>query len=131
MISFDKLNLELNIESRALEINGATVPAVRTYLPIDQKHDFINWIKQVSYLSEIKKYSPILSEMAFGIAIVRWYTDIIFTEEQLDNPGHTYDLLETNSIIDAVIKLIPQDEYKFLVELVQNELKEDFPNGKD
>lgn len=131
MVPFDKLNLELNVESRKLELSSATTVAVRTYLPIDQKHDFINWIKRISYLPEIKIYSPILSEMAFGIAIVRWYTDIVFTGKQFDDPGHTYDLLETNHIIDKVIELIPQDEYQFLEALVQSELKEDFINGND
>jgi len=44
------------------------------------------------------------------------YTNINFTEKQKEDPAKLYDLLEENELIDTVIGLIPQSEYRTLYE---------------
>ena len=45
------------------------------------------------------------------LGIIKYYTNITFTEKQLENPAKIYDLLNSNNVINNVIAAIPSNEY--------------------
>ena len=45
---------------------------------------------------------------------------VSFTEKQREDPEKIYDTLVSNGIMDEVIKLIPDSEYKYLMEMVED-----------
>ena len=59
-------------------------------------------------------FSPIRLETYFAIALIKFYSNISFTDKQLSEITKTYDLLESNGVTEKIINAIPSSEYKFL-----------------
>lgn len=123
-ITFSKLGLKTvsDIYNSSVEINGVEVP-VKGYLTQQEKADLIAFVLENAVDSR-GCFSPIRVETYWGIALVKWYGGISFTDKQLFDAGKTYDLLETNGVIDDICDAIPSDEYDFLRDML-NETKDD------
>jgi len=57
-------------------------------------------------------------EMYFNLFVIYMYTDLVFTDEEKENPAELYDVLQSNNIIDKVIGAIGYD-YEILVEFLE------------
>lgn len=121
-IPFTKLQLKKINGSKEFTYNDQVI-TVKQYLPIADKLTLIGNV--INYASDEYNFAnPIKLDMFLSLEIVFTYTNLSFTEKQKEDIAKLYDLLEENGIIDEVIKLIPEEEYRTLwdgvVELADN-----------
>lgn len=123
--TFAKMKLKYN-EPAAAEavINDELTLEVRQYLPQKDKVDFVEFVTLRSLDSTTGCFSSIRLDTFFGIAIVKWYGGVSFTDKQLEDPEKIFDILQTNNVIDGVVGAMPQDEYTTLENYV-NEIVAD------
>ena len=109
-VTFNKLNLTKNTEIKNIDINENTIE-VKQYLPVEEKLELISYIVNMAHDEDYNFSNPVKVEVFAGIGIIKYYTNITFTEKQLENPAKIYDLLNSNNIINNVIAAIPSNEY--------------------
>ena len=113
-ISFTKLKLTKKNETKTLKYNGEEIE-VKQYLPIQDKLALISRVIN-NASDEYNFANTIKLDLFLSLEIMYQYTNINFTEKQKEDPTKLFDLLEENNLIDAVIGLIPQSEYRTLYE---------------
>lgn len=109
-VTFNKLNLTKNTEIKNIDINENTIE-VKQYLPVEEKLELISYIANMAHDEDYNFSNPVKVEVFAGIGIIKYYTNITFTEKQLENPSKIYDLLNSNNVINNVIAAIPSNEY--------------------
>ena len=119
-ITFSKLGLKTKEEIATFRVDDDTTLEVRSYLPIDEKTKFLQYIVNNALDETTGCFSPIRVEVFFSLGLCQYYTNLSFSEKQLTNPSKTYDLMEENGFIDKVIALIPENEIEFMKELVKD-----------
>lgn len=113
--TFAKMKLKYNEPAtREAVINGELTLEVRRYLPQKEKASFVEFVILNSLDENTGCFSSIRLDTYFGIALVKWYGGVAFTDKQLEDAAKVYDILQTNGIIDGVVGVIPQDEYNTL-----------------
>ena len=105
-VTFNKLNLTKNTEIKNIDINENIIE-VKQYLPVEEKLELISYIANMAHDEDYNFSNPVKVEVFAGIGIIKYYTNITFTEKQLENPANIYDLLNSNNVIAA----IPSNEY--------------------
>ena len=114
-VSFDSF-LKDSIENINSVTNFVTIEIfntkinVRQYLPVNEKLKLIS--KIVSALSENNFVNPVQLDVYATVEIVKAYTNIEFAEDT--EVWNIYDALEHNNFINKIISAIPETEYKFL-----------------
>lgn len=121
-IPFSKLSLKKKEDIKTIVVNEQTIE-VKQYLPINEKTDLITRIIQNSYNSEVNYYNPILLEVLTTLELVMAYSNINFTDKQKEDTAKLYDLLESNDVTNQIIAAIPETEYKFIVESIDESIK--------
>lgn len=121
-INFVDLGLELKSDCSEFKIAEDITLTVKNYLPIAEKTNMINFIVNAALDDTTGCFSPIRVEVYFGLAICRWYAGIIL--DDLADAGETYDILESNGIIQAIMDTIPGDEMEFVRDLVQDTISD-------
>ena len=109
-VTFNKLNLTKNTEIKNIDINENIIE-VKQYLPVEEKLELISYIVNMAHDEDYNFSNPVKVEVFAGIGIIKYYTNITFTEKQLENPAKIYDLLNSNNVITNVIAAIPSNEY--------------------
>lgn len=117
-MNFTDMNLIPQISEREITI-GNNKLNVKSYLAIDDKANFIEFIVNGALDDNTGCFSPLRVEVYYGIALCRWYADIMFTEEDLQNISTVYDILETNHVIDYIESCIEGTELNFIQDLVK------------
>lgn len=112
-VAFSKLALPKTSTTGNLDINGQTVE-VKKYLPVDEKLELIAEVINQSH-DENNFPNPLKVEVFFTIAIVKYYTNITFTEKQLETPTKIYDMLILGGF-GLIKEMIPAGEYNHLKE---------------
>ena len=112
-LAFSKLNLKLNKEVKNVQI-GDNVIEVIQYLPQATKAEFVEFVLLNALDENTGCFSPIRLETFFAIAIMKFYTNITFTEKQLSDIVKLYDLLECNGVVSTVMSAIPEEELNFI-----------------
>lgn len=115
-VSLNKVTPIKNIDPKVINISGEEISVIQ-YLSISDKADMIERILNYAF-DETGFASPIRLETYFGLELIRCYTNINITEKMVENAAKTYDALELNGIIDAVVEVIPEEEYETLWDLV-------------
>lgn len=119
-IPFSKLKMKVTKQPVEVPIPDTGLKlTVITYLPQDQKADFITFVIQHSIDMNTGCFSPIRLDTFFSIALAKWYGQITFTDKQLQDAPKTYDVLQSNGIFNIIAATVPDDEYKFIEELVK------------
>lgn len=113
--------LTVQSKSTKIMIDGDSVN-IKQYLPIRDKSDIITIVLENS--KENGVYNPVLIDMYFHVYLVFSYSDIPFSDEEKEQVEQIYDLLCSNGYMDAIIKAIPETEYQYLYNAL-NELKND------
>lgn len=119
-MNFKDLNLIPKVGYTEVKIGEDTTLKVANYLPIEDKGNLITFVVDLSLDDTTGCFSPVRVETYFALAICRWYADISFDEEDLQKVALTYDTLETNGVISAVMSAIPNDELNFIQDLVKD-----------
>lgn len=113
-ITFTKLALKKKEEVKNIKINGNDIE-VKQYLPVNDKLDLIARVISGAH-DENNFPNPIKIEVIGSIEIIMAYTNITFTDKQKEDIAKLYDILDSNEVIDQIIAAIPEDEYNFLIE---------------
>ncbi len=107
-ISFNKLDCKINDSHATVVFNEQSIE-VKQYLPVNEKLDLISWVINQS-ADDLKFYNVGKLDIFKHIAIAQHYTNITFTEKQLSDPAHLYDLLVSSGLMDEIKNAIPNGE---------------------
>lgn len=111
--TFANMKLKVDASTKELKIaDNLDSIKVLQYLPIQDKYDLIMITLQNAREGAI--YNPLKIDYFFHLYLVYSYTDISFTEKQKENPEKIYDTLTSTGLMDKIIDLIPDSEYKYL-----------------
>lgn len=113
-VAFTKLGLKRKDEVKTVNINNNVIE-VKQYLPINDKLALISRVINLSHDSSNNFANPVQVEVIGTIEIIMAYTNLSFTEKQKEDYAKLYDLLEENGITKDLISAIPEDEYAFLI----------------
>lgn len=117
-VSFNKLGLKKIEEVATTEYNEQIIE-IKQYLPVQQKLELLS--KVITQAADSSKiYNPGQLQVFFDLELIQAYTNISFTEKQREDFCKTFDLLEENGMISAIIHYIPEHE----IETLQVWLKE-------
>lgn len=117
-VSLNKVTPIKNIDPKVINIGGEEITVIQ-YLPMADKITFVeNILEEVFDSTGLS--SPIRTEVHFYLNLIKTYTNISITDKMMENAGKTYDLLEMNHIIEAVIENIPKDEFEALFDYVSD-----------
>ena len=95
---------------------------VKQYLPVNEKLALISKVINQSILNN-SFMNPVQIEVYSMLSIVEYYTNISFTDKQKEDISKLYDLLETNNIFQQVIDNIPEEEYNFVIEGIEESIE--------
>ena len=112
-VAFSKLNLKKKEEIKTITFNEQVIE-VKQYLPIQDKLDVIfNAISKTE--DENKFFNPVKLECFCTLEIIYAYTNIKFTDKQLEDEAKIFDLMEENGLFDAIFSAIPEEESEFIM----------------
>ena len=114
-VAFTKLGLKRKDEVKTVNINNNAIE-VKQYLPINDKLDLISRVLNASHDQSTNFANPIQLEVIGTIEIIIAYTNLSFTEKQKEDYAKLYDLFEENGIIDLIIAEIPEREYNYIID---------------
>ena len=121
-IAFTKLGLKKKDEVKTVNINNNVIE-VKQYLPINDKLALISRVINLSHDSSNNFANPVQVEVIGTIEIIAAYTNLSFTEKQKEDYAKLYDLLEENGITKDLISAIPEDEYAFLIDGINESIE--------
>lgn len=108
-VSFTKLNKIKSLEPIDVQLGEETISVVQ-YLPLEKKLALIQSIIEQAGNNEEGFYNIVKLTVFYTIEMLRAYTNISFTEKQLEEPQKLYDIIVLNNIWNEVKKAIPQSE---------------------
>ena len=111
-LAFSKLNKVKTWEDKVVSFNGNEM-VIKQYIPLETKVKLITAIIEQSG-DEAGFFNIIKLEAFYRIEMVKAYTNISFTEKQLEDPTKIYDALILNDIWSFVEKQIPQVERDYI-----------------
>lgn len=121
-ISFTKLGLKTNQDIKTIEYNGQNIE-VKQYLPIQDKLKLIGDIINQSTEYDTNYANPVKIDVYTIIGIIKNYTNISFTDKQLEDIVKLYDLIAGGQLDTAILAAIPEEEYNLIVSGVQRSIK--------
>ena len=121
-VSYANMKLKVNNEIKTFDFNGNEIE-VLSYLPIEDKFDLVMITLQQSLVNGI--YNSVKLEMYFNLNLVYMYTNISFTDKQKEDEEKIYNTLKTNGFFDKMLAIIPDDEYKELLEYIEEQIEKD------
>lgn len=131
-ITFTKLGLKVNKDINTLTFNNNEIE-VKQYLPQTEKAELISYILENSIDNITNTFSPVRLEVFFALGLVKWYTNITFTDKQfIEGAVKTYDQLQSSGLLDAIINDgFEINEYRYIERLVNETVKdyEDYANS--
>ena len=110
-VSFSKLKLEKNIAVNTITINEVEIE-VKQYIPVALKSMFIESAVRGSLVQGI--VDEILMDAYLHVLIFENYTNISLTEKQKESLLDTFDLIQSNGILEQIIAAMPSDEYDYI-----------------
>lgn len=108
-VSLTKLNKIKSLEPIDIKIGEETISVVQ-YLPLEKKLAIMQNIIEQAGNNEEGFYNIVKLTVFYTIEMLRAYTNISFTEKQLEEPQKLYDIIVLNNIWNEVKKAIPQSE---------------------
>lgn len=113
-VAFSKLKLAKKNDIVKVQYGDQEIEVLQ-YLPVNEKLALIGRV--IDNSSDDNNFAnPIKIEVIGSLEIIYAYTNLSFTEKQKETPDKLYDLLEQNGIINLIIGAIPETEYKFLID---------------
>lgn len=112
-IAFSKLNKIKSIPAKIITIADAEV-SVAQYLPLEEKLNLIQTVIELSGNGEEGFYNIVKLNTFYIIEMLKAYTNISFTEKQLEDTPKLYDAIVINKIWEEVNKVIPREEQDYI-----------------
>ena len=119
-LSFNKLKLKMPEEVVNINFNEQTI-VVKKYLPINQKLEMIGNVLTLA-ADENRFWNIGKLNLFFTLEVIQYYTNITFTEKQLDDPCKLYDLVKNTGLYCEIDRVIGDDvdyAYNMLMETVE------------
>lgn len=110
--TFNKLKVNVNKETKTLTFGPNNIEIeIKQYLPIQEKLALVSSVlNDCSTKSDLRFFNVGQIEMFTTLEIVYHYTNIAFTDNQLEKPTELYDKIISSGLYDAIKELIPVDE---------------------
>lgn len=108
-VSLTKLNKIKSLDPIDIKIGEETISVIQ-YLPLEKKLAIMQNIIEQAGNNEEGFYNIVKLTVFYTIEMLRAYTNISFTEKQLEEPQKLYDIIVLNNIWNEVKKAIPQSE---------------------
>ena len=121
-VSFSKLGLKKKNETVKVQLTDDIEIEVLQYLPIDDKLNIIAAVLNGS-ADQNNFANPVKIEVIGTIEMIKAYTNLSFTEKQLEDIPKLYDLMEQNDIINKIMSAIPTVEYEFIINGIDNTIQ--------
>lgn len=116
-VSFNKLNLKKKNEIKTIVINEQEIE-IKQYLPIQEKFNVIaNTLTNAQ--DENGFFNGVKLELHCTLQIIYAYTNLKFTEKQLEHADELFDLMESNGIIDQIFAAIPEEETQMIMDATE------------
>lgn len=112
-VSFTKLNKVKSLPIVKINLEDQEI-LVEQYLPLEDKVDLITSVIEQSGNGEEGFFNIVKLEAYFIIEMIRAYTNISFTEKQLEDTTKLYDAIKLNGIWVAVMNAIPAEEREYV-----------------
>ena len=112
-ISFTKLNKIKSLPVVEISIDDQKV-LVEQYLPLEEKVNLITSVIEQSGNGEEGFFNIVKLEAYYIIEMIRAYTNISFTEKQLEDTTKLYDMIRLNDLWAAIADAIPAVERDYV-----------------
>lgn len=112
-IAFSKLNKIKSLPIKEISIDDQKV-LVEQYLPLEEKVNLITAVIEQSGNGEEGFFNIVKLEAYYIIEMIRAYTNISFTEKQLEDTTKLYDMIRLNNVWTAVADAIPAEEREYI-----------------
>ena len=112
-ISLTKLNKIKSLEPVDIKIGEETISVIQ-YLPLEKKLTLMQSIIEQAGNNEEGFYNIVKLTVFYTIEMLRAYTNISFTEKQLEEPQKLYDIIVLNNIWETVKDSIPEKERDYI-----------------
>ena len=112
-LSFTKLNKIKSLPVKEISIDDQKV-LVEQYLPLEDKVNLITSVIEQSGNGEEGFFNIVKLEAYYIIEMIRAYTNISFTEKQLEDTTKLYDAICLNDVWTAVADAIPGAEREYI-----------------
>ena len=117
-VSLNKLGLKVNESIKTLKFNEQDIE-IKQYLPANEKLDLISAVINES-ADDLKFYNVGKLEIFKTIELIRCYTNINFTDKQLEDIPKLYDLLVSSNLADEIINNIPEIETQWIDDVLMD-----------
>lgn len=121
-VAFSKLGLKKKNETIKVQLAEGIEVDVLQYLPVNDKLNLIAAVLNGS-ADQNNFPNPVKIDIIGSLEIIKAYSNLSFTEKQLEDPAKLYDLLEQNDIINQIIGVIPASEYEFLIKGIDDTIQ--------
>lgn len=111
-IAFSKLNQVKTMGFKVAKVNGVEIE-VAQYLPLEEKLMLIQTVLELA-LEDKGFFNPMKVRTFLDLEILKQYTNISFTEKQMENLQKLYDSLVINGIIREVKTAMSEEELCYL-----------------
>ena len=112
-LSFTKLNKIKSLDSITISLNENTIE-VKQYLPLEEKLSLIESVIAQAGSGEEGFFNIVKLEVYYIIEMISAYTNISFTEKQLEDTPKLYDAIRLNDVWAAVADAIPETEREYI-----------------
>ena len=112
-VAFSKLNKIKSFDPIEITIGDQKVE-VEQYLPLEKKVELITSVIEQSGNGEEGFFNIVKLNAYFIIEMVKAYTNITFTEKQLEDITKLYDAIRLNDVWAAVEDAIPTGEQEYI-----------------
>lgn len=114
-VNVTKLNKIKSLDPIDIKIGEETISVVQ-YLPLEKKLTVMQNIIEQAGNNEEGFYNIVKLSVFYTIEMLRVYTNISFTEKQLEDPQKLYDIIVLNNIWETVKDSIPEKERDYIWE---------------
>ena len=118
-VAFGKLDLKKNQDIVELRINDEVSIEVKQYLPVNEKLKMISEVLNMALGDEnLVNYGKL--DIFSLLGLITYYTNIGFTEKQMEDPAKLYDLFVGNGLHVEIMSAIPKEEIEFISTIINN-----------
>ena len=114
-VSFSKLNKIKSFNPIEIIIGDQKIE-VEQYLPLEKKVELITAVIEQSGNGEEGFFNIVKLDAYYIIEMIKAYTNITFTEKQLEDTTKLYDAIRMNDVWAAVADAIPAEERSYIWE---------------
>ena len=123
-VEFSKINKIKNLPlAKKVNLNGYDIE-IKQYLPLEDKINLIEAVIVQSGNGQEGFFNIVKLETYYRIEMIKFYTNIQFSEEELENISKLYDELILGEIWDNITVHIPKEEQEYIWSNILNLAKE-------